>query len=51
MSMGLPVIIPDSLRASVEGEWPEGVKIYKDENECIGMIKKYFKNFLLITDI
>lgn len=45
MSMGIPTLIPESLRTSIEGEWPEGVHIFKDKNECIAIITDAIKKF------
>jgi sugar transferase (PEP-CTERM/EpsH1 system associated) len=45
MSMGIPTIIPESLKTSIEGDWPEGVNIFKDEKECSAMIIDALKHF------
>jgi sugar transferase (PEP-CTERM/EpsH1 system associated) len=38
MSMGITPVIPSSLKSSLDEEWPQGVLIYHNEEECIRLI-------------
>jgi sugar transferase (PEP-CTERM/EpsH1 system associated) len=45
MSMGITPLIPHSLKSSLDEQWPDGVLIYKDDDECERLILKTVKAF------